>query len=362
MSRFSPIPFFCILFATFITIGCSTSGKRPAENIVVVGAGSTFINPAMTRWISDFQRSHPGVQINYQSIGSGGGIQELKQGLVDFGASDAALDDEKLKEMPPLVQIPESGGPVCIAYNLKELTAPLKLSGATIVAIYMGQIKWWQDPLIKKDNEGVRLPNSPISVFHRSDGSGTTSLFTMYLAKASTDWMTKVGQGISVRWPVGTGMKGSDGVSGALKQTQGGIGYVELAYAKADGLAVAAVRNQAGSWIEPTANSATAAIDAFQQDLAKDVRSPVVDPPASAREAYPISGLTYLLIPKEAKDAAKQQVVKEFVEYIVTEGQATAHNLEYATLPLSLAAEDQKLLGEIQVSGQQSSSNLPPGR
>jgi phosphate transport system substrate-binding protein len=345
-----------VLLAGFLTVACN-SNKQPAADIIITAAGSTFINPAMTRWIAAFQASHPGVQINYQAIGSASGIEQLKQGLVDFGASDAALDDEKLKDMPPLVQIPESAGPVCITYNLPELQAPLKLSGATLASIYLGEIKWWQDPAIQQDNEGVRLPNHPIAVVHRSDGSGTTNIFTMYLAKASPVWTNKVGQGTSINWPAGVGGKGSAGVAEAVKQTPGGIGYIELAYAKENKLPAALVRNQAGAWIEPTAEGATAAVDAFQRELVKDVRTPVVDPPDSAREAYPISGLTYLLVPLQAKDTAKQQIVKEFVQYIITEGQAAAQNLQYATLPLSLAGQDQKLLGEIQAPANSSNQS-----
>jgi phosphate transport system substrate-binding protein len=198
----------------------------------IIGAGSTFIYPIMTRWISSFQASHPGVQINYQSIGSGGGIQQLKQGLVDLGASDAPLDDERLKEMPPLVQIPESAGPVCITYNLPELKSPLKLSAATLSGIFLGKIKSWQDPAVKNENPDVTLANNPIVVAHRSDGSGTTNIFTTYLAKVSPDWAKQVGKGISVSWPAGLGGKGSEGVTGVIKQTPGAIGYVELTYAK----------------------------------------------------------------------------------------------------------------------------------
>jgi phosphate transport system substrate-binding protein len=341
-----------LLAASFVTFSCSS--KKPAPSITIIGAGSTFINPAMTHWIAAFQASHPGVQINYQPIGSGDGIQQLKQGLVDFGASDAALDDEKLKAMPALVQIPESAGPVCITYNLPELKSPLKLSGATLAGIYLGQIKSWQDPAIKKDNEGVSLPDRPVAVVHRSDGSGTSNIFTTYLGHVSEEWSKKVGQGMSVNWPTGAGGKGSDGVTGAVKGTPGGIGYVELAYAKANNLPVALIRNQAGAWIEPTAAGATAAIDAFQRELEKDIRTPVVDPPASAREAYPISGLTYLLVPRQAQDPGKKLVLREFVDYVVTEGQATAQSLQYATLPLSLAGHDQQLLAEIQTSGQSS--------
>lgn len=345
-----------LAFSALVTVSCTS--KKPASTITILGAGSTFINPAMTHWIAAFQASHPGVQINYQSIGSGSGIQQLKQGLVDFGASDAALDNDNLKDMPALVQIPESGGPVCITYNLPELKTPLKLSGTTIAGIYLGQIKTWQDAAISKDNEGINLPARAIAVVHRSDGSGTSNIFTTYLGRVSEEWSKKIGQGLAVNWPTGFGGNGNGGVAGTVKQTPGGIGYVELAYAKANNLPVALVRNQSGAWIEPTAEAATAAIDAFQWELEKDVRTPVVDPPATAREAYPISGLTYLLIPTQAKDPAKRQVVKEFVEYIVTEGQAAAQGLQYATLPLNLAGRDQQLLAAIQ-SGPMPSGGQP---
>jgi phosphate transport system substrate-binding protein len=203
-----------LLFSLAMLLGCN-SGSKPLSNAPqatensgsIIGAGSTFVYPVMTRWIADFQSSHSGVQINYQSIGSGGGIQQLKKGLVDFGASDAALDDQQLKDMPPLVQIPESAGPVCITYNLPELNSPLKLSGTTLAEIYSGKIKSWQDPAIRKDNSGVNLPAHDIVVAHRSDGSGTTNIFTTYLDKISPEWHKQVGKGISVNWPTGLGGK-----------------------------------------------------------------------------------------------------------------------------------------------------------
>ena len=358
-SRRSPTFLFVLALTCILLVSCNSSNNNQAsQSSRIIGAGSTFINPIMSHWIADFQSSHPGVQINYQSIGSGGGIQQLKQGLVDFGASDAALDDEKLKEMPPLVQVPESAGPVCITYNLPEVKTPLKLSGATLAGIYLGQIKTWQDPAIMKDNPGVNLPNHPVAVTHRSDGSGTTNIFTTYLAKASPDWEKKVGKGLSVSWPVGLGGKGSEGVSGLVRQTPGAIGYVELSYATENKLPVADIKNQAGSWVSPTPAGATAAIDAFRSELEKDVRTPIVDPPAAAKDAYPISGLTFLLVPKQAKDAAKQNIVKDFAQYIITQGQAAAESLQYSKLPDSLAQQDQKLLGEIG-GGQQTSSNVP---
>ena len=360
-SRRFRIASFCALATLVVAVACNSSKKQGQQANTIIGAGSTFINPIMTHWISDFQSSHPGVQINYQSIGSGGGIQQLKQGLVDFGASDAALDDKQLEEMPALVQIPESAGPVCITYNLPELKTPLKLSGETLAGIYLGTIKTWQDPAIKKDNAGMHLPNHAVAITHRSDGSGTTNIFTTYLAKVSDDWSKKAGKGMSVSWPVGLGGKGSEGVTGLVKQTPGAIGYVELSYAKENNLPVALIRNQAGSWVEPTAASATAAIEAQQSELAKDVRTPIVDPPAEAKDAYPISGLTFLLVPKQGKDPAKSQIVKEFVQYIITQGQSSAEGLQYAKLPQSLAEQDQKLLGEVS-AGQQASSHQPSGQ
>jgi phosphate transport system substrate-binding protein len=348
----------CLLVAAF-NVACNSSKNQATQQSPIIGAGSTFINPIMTHWIADFQSSHPGVQINYQSIGSGGGIQQLKQGLVDFGASDAALDDQKLKEMPPLVQIPESAGPVCITYNLPEVKSPLKLSAASLSGIYLGQIKTWHDPEIRKDNPGVTLPSTAVAVVHRSDGSGTTNIFTNYLAKVNPGWEKKIGKGMAVNWPVGLGGKGSEGVSGLVRQTPGAIGYVELSYATENKLPVAEIKNAAGEWVAPSPAGATAAIDAFHEELAKDVRIPIVDPPASAKDAYPISGLTFLLVPKQGKDAQKETLVKQFVQFIITQGQSSAEGLEYSKLPQSLAEQDQKLLDEVG-GGQQTSSNEVP--
>jgi phosphate transport system substrate-binding protein len=347
-------PLLVVVLAIFALVACN-SGSKSLSNAPqtggngsgLIGAGSTFIYPIMTRWISSFQSSHAGVQINYQSIGSGGGIQQLKKGLVDFGASDAALDDEQLKEMPALVQIPESAGPVCITYNLPDLKSPLKLSSATLSGIFLGKIKTWQDPAIRKDNSGVTLPKDSVVVAHRSDGSGTTNIFTTYLAKVSPDWQKQVGKGISVNWPTGLGGKGSEGVTGLVKQTPGGIGYVELTYAKENNLPVALIRNQAGSWVEPSAASTTAAVTAFSDDLSKDVRTPIVDPPASAADAYPIAGLTFLMVPKQGKDPNKTEMLKQFVQYIVTQGQDEAESLFYAKLPPGLQQQDQNLLQQV---------------
>lgn len=311
----------------------------------IIGAGSTFVYPVMSRWIADYQKSNPSIQINYQSIGSGGGIQQLKKGLVDFGASDAALNDDQLKEMPPIMQIPESAGPVCITYNLPDLKEPLKLTSAAIAGIYLGTIKTWHDKEIASANPGVKLPNTPIVVAHRSDGSGTTNIFTNYLTAVSPDWKSKVGAGISVSWPVGLGGKGSEGVTGIVKQNPGGFGYVELTYAEENHLPVALVKNASGAWVAPTADAATAAINAYSAELAKDTRIPIVNPPASAKDAYPISGLTYLLVPTQPKNVERGDNVKKFIQYVITDGQSQAVDLHYAKLPQSLIDLDQKMLG-----------------
>ena len=346
---------FCVGLAAMAVFaaGCqSKSGPGGAgETVSLVGAGSTFVNPIMTRWTANFQQSHPNVQINYQSIGSGAGIQQVKAGTVDFGASDVALKDEQLKGMPPVIQVPESAGPVCITYNLPDLKQPLKLTGATLSGIYLGTIKTWHDPAIVKANPGVKLPNTPIAVVHRSDGSGTTGIFTTYLATVNADWAKKVGASISVNWPVGLGGKGSEGVTGVVKQTPGAIGYVELNYATENHLPVAVVENKAGQFVAPSAAGATAAIAAAKDVLAQDVRKPIVDPPASAPDAYPISGLTFLIIPKDGPDRAKRQDLKNFVQYVVTDGQQLSQGLDYAPLPSSISSLDQNLLSQMTAAG-----------
>ena len=338
---------FIFLAFVLLVIGCNSSDQQSSSLVKLTGAGSTFINPAMSRWVADFQKSEPNVQINYQSIGSGGGIEQLKQGTVDFAASDAALSDEQLKTMPPLVQMPESAGPVCITYNLPSLKEPLQLSPETLAGIFLGTIKNWQDRTIAKDNPGITLPKADIVVAHRTESSGTTSIFTTYLDEISPEWHKKIGKGLAVSWPVGMGGKGSEAVTGLVKQSVGGIGYVELTYASQNNLPTARIKNNAGKWIPPTAESAAAAVAAFDKDLEKDVRTPVVAPPASAADAYPITGLTFLFIPRQPKDPSKGQELQKFVQYVITSGQSSASQLHYAPLPPSLQQLDQQLLAGV---------------
>jgi len=333
--------------AAFTIASCKSS-----NNVQLSGAGSTFVYPVMTRWIQDFSQSHPSVQINYQSIGSGGGIQQVKSHTVDFGASDAPLADDQLTDMPPIIQIPETAGPVCITYNLQTLSQPLQLSPEALAGIFLGTIKTWKDPLLAKDNPGVNLPPQPIVVVHRADGSGTTNAFTTYLAAVSPDWQSRVGKGNSVAWPVGIGGKGSEGVTGQLRQAPGAIGYVELTYAEQNKLPVAKIKNQAGNYIAPTAQSTTAAIAAFTKQLSQDPRQPIVNPPATAVDAYPISTLTFLIIPKDGPDKDKRTALKNFVEYIVTDGQPTAGSLNYAPLPDGVKQFNHQQLGQMTAAGQ----------
>lgn len=336
--------------AAFSLSACKSSSSP--KTIGLLGAGSTFVYPVMTRWVQGFSQGHPNVQINYQSIGSGGGIQQVKSGTVDFGASDAPLTDAQLGEMKPMIQFPESAGPVCITYNLPELTQPLQLSADAVAGIFLGQITSWQDKKIAADNPGVKLPKEPIVVVHRAESSGTTAAFTTYLSAVSADWKTKVGAGKSVAWPVGLGGKGNEGVTGQLKQSPGAIGYVELAYAQQNQLPVAKIKNLAGSYVSPSTASTTAAINAYTAQLAQDPRTPIVNPPATAADAYPISTLTFLIVPKDGTDKDKRAALKSFLQYVVTDGQAAANELNYAPLPDGVKQYDQQQLNLLTADGQ----------
>jgi phosphate transport system substrate-binding protein len=329
---------------------CKSGGS--SGPVMISGAGSTFVYPVMTRWIENFQRLNPNTRINYQSIGSGGGIQQVKAGTVDFGASDAALTDDQLATMKPVIQVPESAGPICLTYNLPGLTKPLQLSPEALAGIFLGKIKTWQDPILVKDNPGVQLPKQNVIVSHRSEGSGTTAIFTTYLAAVSDEWKTKVGKGPSVNWPVGLGGKGSEGVTGQIRQSPGAIGYVELTYAQQNKLPVAAIKNMAGTYTLPTTASTTSAVNAFKDDLQKDPRVPIVNPPASAADAYPISGLTFLILPKDGPDLAKRKVLKQFVSYIIDQGQNDANQLNYAPLPEGIRQFVIQALTQMTAAGQ----------
>jgi phosphate transport system substrate-binding protein len=297
----------------------------------LIGAGATFPYPLYAKWFDQYNKER-GVQINYQSIGSGAGIKQLSAQTVDFGASDAPLADEDIAKMPaPVVHIPTVAGAVVIAYNLPEVKQKLKLDGATVADIYLGKIKKWNDPAITALNDGIQLPATPITVAHRSDGSGTTHIFTSYLKAVSAQWSSQVGAGKSVAWPAGVGGKGNDGVAGVVKQSPGGIGYIELAYAKQNALPYAAVKNAAGQFVDASNQSVTAAAKGALPELKKDVRAPIAN--AKGAAAYPIAGFTYIVVSKKQSDAAKGAALKEFLQWAVSDGQAMAADLDYAPLP-----------------------------
>ena len=341
-----------LVVAVSFAAALSFSGCKSSKTVSLLGAGSTFVNPVMTRWVEGFMQGHPGININYQSIGSGAGIQQVRAGTVDFGASDAPMTDAQMKGMPRVIQFPESAGPVVVTYNLPQLMQPLQLSPETLAGIYLGRIKNWEDAKIAADNPGVKLPDEPIVVVHRADGSGTTNAFTTYLSAVNSDWKSKVGAGTSVSWPMGLGGKGSEGVTGQLKQAPGAIGYVELTYAEQNSLPMAKIKNQAGHFVAPGTASTTAAIQAFAAELAEDPRTPIVNPPATAADAYPISTLTFLIVPKDGPNKAKRQALKSYLNYIVTEGQTTANELQYAPLPDAVKQFDQQQLKLLTADGQ----------
>jgi len=346
-------------WAVLSTIGCnSNSGSNEtapspsAPTSVIGGAGSTFVAPLMSAWIDGYQKAHPKMLVKYRAIGSGGGIEEFKKGWLEFAASDAPLGDEQVKELPAVIQVPATAGPVCIIYNLPGLEHPLRLSSKSLAGIYLGRIVSWQDPQIASDNPGARLPKAPVIVVHRSDGSGTTSVFTAYLDKVDADWSRQAGHGLTVSWPVGLGADGSKGVLNLVRQTPGTVGYLELNYARENGVPAAAIRNQAGEFVPPSPGAAAAAIEAFKRDLDKDVRAPVVDPPASAKYAYPISGFTFFLLPKDRAPKDVQMAVRDFVSYALSTGQDAAERLSYAKLPLAVQQKAQQLLTQLTVNGQ----------
>jgi phosphate transport system substrate-binding protein len=350
------------LLTAALFAGCNYSGEEPEKEkdfavsasvkTAIGAAGSTFVNPIMEKWIASYQQAHPGTLVNYRPIGSGAGIDALKQSTLEIAASDMPLNDDQLKQMFPVLQVPITAGAVCAVYNLPGLKAPLRLSSSTLAGIFLGNIISWQDPAIARDNPGAALPHAAIIVVHRAEGSGTTSIFTSYLAKVSPDWSKKAGNGLTVNWPVGIAQQGSTGVLDFVKQNVGTIGYAELNYAVAQHLPVASVQNRAGTFVTPSSASTTAAVQAFDAELAKDARVSIVDPPASAKDAYPIAGLSFFLIAKDGSDAVERQAIRDFTQYIVTSGQDLSEGLDYARLPKPVQDQALSLLGQMQSNGQ----------
>jgi phosphate transport system substrate-binding protein len=301
---------------------------------VLTGAGATFPYPIYSKWFSTYCKAHPNVQINYQSIGSGGGISQLKAGTVDFGASDMPLKDDLVKTIPvPFVQLPTVLGSVVPSYNIPGVNAELKFTPEALAGIYLGKITRWNDPAIASVNPGVQLPDKAIVVIHRSDGSGTTFVWTDYLSKVSPEWQSTVGSSTSVKWPVGLGGKGNEGVSGLVRQMDGGLGYVELIYALQNNIPFGVVRNSSGNYIKASLASTTAAA-ASAKFKPGDFRVSITNAPG--KEAYPISSFTYLLVPTNWKDAGKQKIMVNFLHWMLDDGEQMVTDLDYAPLPKSL--------------------------
>jgi phosphate transport system substrate-binding protein len=342
---------FCLAFA----FACSGSpGARPGGGgggaVNLRGAGASFPNPLYQKWLSEYGKAHPDIRIDYQSIGSGGGIKQIKEQTIDFGASDAPMKDEDLKGAPgEILHIPTVLGAVVLTYNLQGVAQPLRFSPDVIADIFLGEVKRWDDARIKADNPGVGLPAADITPVYRSDGSGTSAVFTDYLSKVSAEWKEKVGAGTSPKWPAGLGAKGNEGVTGQVKNTPNTVGYVELAYAVQNRLPVALIKNASGNFVEPSLDAVTAAAAESLAATPEDLRISIVN--AGGAGAYPISSYTYILAYKDQKDAAKGKALVDFLWWGVHDGERFARDLQYAPLPPEIVKRAEAKINSITSGG-----------
>ena len=340
-----------VLSAVLVALGVcmlveSPSAAPAPSPLLLNAAGATFPYPIYSKWFTEYNRIHPDIQINYNSIGSGGGIRQLQAGTVDFGASDAPMTDEQLHQTKvPVLHFPTVLGAVVPTYNIEGVNQELNFTGDVLADIFMGKITKWNDPALANINKGIKLPDTDIVVVHRSDGSGTSFVWTDYLSKVSKDWETKVGRNTSVNWPVGLGGKGNEGVSGLVKQTPGAIGYVELVYAEQNKLPHGPVRNAAGTFEKANLAGVTAAAASEAKRIPADFRVSITN--ASGKTAYPICSFTYLLIPTKIDDPAKKKAIKDFLHWMLTDGQNDAEGLSYARLPKDVVARELKAIAQI---------------
>ena len=309
------------------------------------GAGATFPYPMYSKWFSEYHKLHPDIEINYQSIGSGGGIRQVLAGAVDFGASDGPMTDEQLAQAKiKVLHIPTVLGAVVPAYNLSGVAGELRFSPQTIANICLGKIANWNDKAIAADNPGVKFPDRPIIVVHRSDGSGTNYIFTDYLSKVSDEWKNSVGKGTSVKWPVGLGAKGNEGVAGMIRQMDGAFGCVELIYALQNKIPYGAVKNAAGNWVKGSLEGATQAA-ATVKNMPADFRVSITNAPG--KDAYPISSFTWLLIPAQSKDATRGKILVDFVNWMLNQGEKMTTELAYAPLPENVALKVREAIKQV---------------
>ena len=326
------------------------TGATAADPLMINGAGATFPYPLYSKWFYEYSNANPGVKFNYQSIGSGGGIKQITAGTVNFGATDAPMTEEGMKKLPgAILHIPTALGAVVPVYNLDDVPAGLKLTSDIIAGIFLGKITRWNNPMIAELNKTVTLPNADIVVAHRSDGSGTTDIFTNYLTTVNTEWRAKVGRGPSVNWPVGIGGKGNEGVAGVVKQTPGAIGYVELAYAKQNKMKVASLRNKEGHFVTPTLEATSAAAAGMAKSMPDDFRVSLVDAPG--KESWPISGLTWILVYKDQTDEARGKAMVQFLKWAIRDGQKMEAALDYAALPKPVVDKVDSALRQITFKG-----------
>jgi len=330
-------------------VTANNSSSNSSQTIQINGAGATFPYPIYSKWFSEYNKLHPNIQINYQSIGSGGGIQQVTNQTVFFGATDGPMNEEQLKAAPgPILHFPTVLGAVVPVYNIPGVTDELKFTGQVLADIYLGKIKKWNDAALAKLNPGVKLPATDVTIVHRSDGSGTTYIFVDYLSKVSPDFKTQVGVSTSVKWPVGVGGKGNEGVSGLVTQTPGSIGYVELIYALQNKIAFGPVQNADGEFVKASVDAVTKAAAAAATTMPPDFRVSITN--ATGAGAYPISSFTWLLFYEDPKDKAAGKVMVDFMRWALTDGQKYCADLGYAPLPGSVVMVEQAALDRIKVS------------
>ena len=333
------------LLAGFLAVASFAAAQG---QVLLNAAGATFPYPMYSKWFDVYRQAHPRVQINYQSIGSGGGIRQLLDKTVDFGASDGPMSDEQLKQASiPILHFPTVMGADVPSYNVPGVSAELNFTPEALAGIFLGKITKWNDPAIASVNSGVKLSGDDIVVVHRSDGSGTTYIWTDYLSKVSPEWDKNVGKATSVKWPVGLGGKGNEGVAGLIQQTPDSIGYIELIYAVQNKIAYGRVKNAAGAFVKADLAGVSAAAAAAAQSMPDDFRVSITNPVGN-KAAYPISSFTWLLIPSKFADATKRDAVKDFLKWMLTDGQQYCEGLSYAKLPKEVVGKEMKAIAQIQ--------------
>ena len=334
------------MIRTFKLLACALVLCVTASAQSLNGAGATFPNPIYQKWFTEYSAAHSGVQINYQSLGSGAGIRQVIAGTVDFGASDGPMTDEQLSQCKgKILHIPTVLGAVVPAYNIAGVRQELKFTPELLAGIFLGKITNWSDPAIGKVNPGVKFPKQDIVVVHRSDGSGTTYVFTDNLSKVSAEWNSSVGKNTSVKWPVGLGGKGNEGVAGTIRQIEGSIGYVELIYAVQNNISYGVVRNKRGNFVKASLASTTAAAASAAANMPADYRVSITD--AEGKDAYPIASFTWLLIPEQSRDANKGKVLRDFLSWMLKDGQSQVTALTYAPLPKEVVKKLQATIGTV---------------